>query len=48
MAEHAHPTLTERFDKMEESPLLKRIGLVSALIVALVIALAVAHYVGLY
>lgn len=48
MAEHARRTLTERFDNMEESPVLKRIGLVGALIVALVIALALGHYVGLY
>jgi len=48
MAVHAHRTLTERIDEMEESPVLKRVGLVGALIVALVIALALAHYVGLY
>jgi hypothetical protein len=48
MAEHEHPTLPERLEKVEESPFLKRIGLVGALILASVTALALAHYVGLY
>jgi hypothetical protein len=48
MAKHAHPSLTERLEKVEESPFLKRMGLVGALILAPVIALALAHYVGLY
>jgi hypothetical protein len=46
MAEHAHPSLTERLEKVEESPFLKRIGLICTLILASVIALASAHYVG--
>ena len=48
MAEHAHRTLTEQFANLEESPVLKKVGFVCALIVALVVALALAHYVGLY
>ena len=48
MAERARLALNEQLEKAEESPFLKRIGLICALILASVIALASAHYVDLW
>jgi len=48
VAEPVHPTLMERLEKAEETPSLKRIGLVGAAIIALVVIAAwtIAHFAG--